>query len=702
MLNAGPSRAALTLLTVLVLIGGPARVAVAAQGANRDLGAGYWVIEESGVVHPFGTGSPADVGPVAVDLEPGPGGSSWALTLDGVVHPLGGAPHHGDVDMATLGPDEKVASMSALADGSGYWVFTDRGRALAFGAAPDLGDLVDLGISDRLLGPVVASVATPDGAGYYMLGGDGGVFAFGSARFAGSVPQIVPLDDLRAPLVGMIPDPDGSGYWLVAADGGLFSFDAEFRGSIPGVLPPGTELNQPVVGAIAYGNGYLMVASDGGVFNFSDLAFFGSLGATPPQSPVVSIAAMTDRGATDTVLASPGLNGASPDSFSLNTSVSGDGTKVVFESEATNLVVGDDEGFRDIFVRDLDTGSTVRVSVSSEGVAANGPSFDPTMSSDGRLVAFESLADNLVPDDTNGARDVFVHDLLTGSTTRVSVASDGGQLDGESFNPDFDGAARLVVFSSDADNVVPGDSDHFRDIFVHDLVSGTTEWLSPSADGGLSPGESDRPSIDRSGRFVAFSSLAENLVKGDTNGKRDIFVHDRQTGTVTLVTRAADGGPSDGSSFRADLSGDGRYVAFDSLAGNLVADDTNGVRDVFVHDLVTGTTSRASVSDTGGQAVAASVAPAISSDGRYVAFASGSPDLVEGDTNERDDIFRRDLVAGRTELISVALTGAGANGGSAMKSISDNGEVIAYTSVATNITEEDTGGTRAVFAFRDR
>ena len=699
MLTAGPTRALATLITVALLLVVPVPPARAASGAD---GSGYWLLEESGVVHSFGTGSPAEVGPVAVDLEPGPGGSSWALTLDGVVHPLGGAPHHGNVDPALLDPGEKVASLSAVADGSGYWVFTDRGRALAFGSAPDLGDLVDLGISDRLAGPVVASVATPDGEGYYMLGSDGGVFAFGSARFAGSVPEIVPLAGLRAPLVGMIPDPDGSGYWLVAADGGLFSFDAEFRGSLPGILPPGTELNQPVIGAISYGNGYLMVASDGGVFNFSDLAFFGSLGANPPQSAVVSIAAMKDRTATDTVLASPGIGGRGPTSFSLNTAVSGDGNMVVFESEADNLVVGDDEGIRDIFVRDLESGTTRRVSISSEGITANGPSFDPTISSDGTKVAFESLADNLVPGDTNGTRDVFVHDLTTGITTRVSVASGGGQLNGESFNPDFDGEAGLVVFSSDADNVVAADTDHMRDIFVHDLASGTTEWLSPGADGGPSSGESDRPSIDRSGRFVAFSSLAANLVTGDTNGQRDIFLRDRLTGVTTLVTNAADGGGSDGSSFRADISGDGRIIAFDSLATNLVAEDTNGVRDVFVHDLATGVTTRVSVAGDGSQATAASVAPAISADGRFVAFASGSPDLVAGDTNERDDIFRHDRLSGRTELISVARTGAGTDGGSAMKSISDNGEVVAYTSVATNITEEETGGTRAVYAYRDR
>ncbi|GEM_PF-4319679 len=675
---------------------GPPR---ASAGTGTD---GYWLIEESGVIHSFGAGDPSGVGPVAVDLEPGPGGSSWALTLDGVVHPLGGAPHHGDVDVSELAPGEKVASLSALADGSGYWVFTDRGRALAFGAAPDLGDLPALGLADQLAGPIVASVATPDGRGYYMLGSDGGVFAFGSARFVGSVPQIIPLDQLRAPLVGIIPDPDGSGYWLVAADGGLFSFDADFRGSLPGILPPGTELNQPVIGAIAYGNGYLMVASDGGVFNFSDRAFVGSLGGNPPQSAIVSIAAVTNSPATDTVMASTSLDGKGPDSFSLNTSVSGDGTMVVFESEATNLVAGDNEGVRDIFVRDLSTGSTVRASVSTDGVAANGPSFDPTISEDGNLVAFESLASNLVPGDTNGTRDVFVRDLRTGVTTRVSVASDGGELDGESFNPDFNGDATLVVFSSDADNVVAGDTDHLRDIFVHDLTSGTTQWLSPAAGGGPANGDSDRPSIDRSGRLVAFSSRADNLVPGDTNGARDIFIHDRLTGSVTLVTTAAGGGPSDGSSFRADLSGDGTLVAFDSLASNLVAGDTNGVRDVFVRDLTSGVTTRVSVADDGGQAAAASVAPAISTDGRYVAFASGSPDLVEGDTNERDDIFRRDLVNGHTDLISVALTGAGTNGGSAMKSISSDGEVVVYTSVATNITEEDTGGTRAVYAYRDR
>ncbi len=263
-------------------------------GSGRS---GYWLLGADGAVYPFGDAaphgdasaaltsasatSPGSTGAVrAVDLEPTPSGQGyWVLDSRGRVHPFGDAAHLGDVLPARLGAGEAPASLSATRTGAGYWVFTNRGRALAFGDAAALGDL----IGRTLNGPVLDSVATPSGQGYYMVAADGGIFAFGDARFAGSMGGRA----LNAPVRSLVPDRDGAGYWLVAADGGVFAFDAPFRGSMGG-----QRLNKPVRGMVRYGDGYLMVGEDGGLFAFSDLPFTGSLGAHPPASPIVSVAAL--------------------------------------------------------------------------------------------------------------------------------------------------------------------------------------------------------------------------------------------------------------------------------------------------------------------------------------------------------------------------------------------------------------------------
>lgn len=259
--------------------------------------AGYWLLESDGTVHPFGTDARhygdalLDDGVTAIALASTPSGRGY-LVLDsaGTVHARGDASHHGSLtDTAVaLAPGERVTTLSVTPSGRGYWIFTSLGRAIAFGDAPHLGDLVSLGITP--VGDVISSVATPDGRGYYLLGTDGGVFTFGTASFAGSIPGLgIELD---CDIVGLVPDPAGAGYWLVACDGGVFSFGgAPFVGSVPGILPAGTVLAAPVTAMVPFGNGYLMVATDGGAFNFAtDRAFLGSLGASPPDTPVVAIA----------------------------------------------------------------------------------------------------------------------------------------------------------------------------------------------------------------------------------------------------------------------------------------------------------------------------------------------------------------------------------------------------------------------------
>src|SRR3989441_47631 len=233
----------------------------------------------------------------------------------------------------------------------------------------------------------------------------------------------------------------------------------------------------------------------------------------------------------------------------------------------------------------------------SGGAQGNGSSgligfaFPPALSADGRFIAFVSLATSLVAGDTNGATDVFVRDRQTGTTERVSVASDGTESNDASLGSALSADGRLVAFQSDATNLVPGDTNSATDVFVHDRQTGMTERVSVASDGTQANNASSYPVLSADGRFVAFDSAATDLVAGDTNGASDVFVHDRQTGTTERVSGASDGTQGNDASAGPALSADGRLVAFHSTATNLVAGDTNRAYDVFVHELMVSTTT---------------------------------------------------------------------------------------------------------------
>jgi Tol biopolymer transport system component len=293
-------------------------------------------------------------------------------------------------------------------------------------------------------------------------------------------------------------------------------------------------------------------------------------------------------------------------------------------------------------VHDRRTGKTTRVSVASDGTGANFNSYSPALSADGRFVAFDSWASNLVDDDTEGWSDIFVHDRRTGKTTRVSVANNGTKGDSSSFDPAISADGRFVAFSSFASNLVTDDTNAAPDVFVHDRKIGQTTRVSVATGGGQANNYSVVPQLSGDGRYVAFGSDASNLVADDTNGAGDIFVHDRQTGRTTRVSVATGGAQANALSFSPAISANGRYVAFSSFASDLVTDDTNGAPDVFVHSLQTGQTTRVSVANSGTQGDSSSFYPAISADGRFVAFSSFASNLVPDDTNNELDIFVRD------------------------------------------------------------
>jgi Tol biopolymer transport system component len=383
--------------------------------------------------------------------------------------------------------------------------------------------------------------------------------------------------------------------------------------------------------------------------------------------------------------------------------ISGDGRFVAFESSASNLVAGDTNFRPDCFVRDRLTGQTTRVSVSSAGVEGLGNAQLPSISSDGRFVAFMSDSMQLVAGGTPGIFSVFVHDRQTGQTTRVSTATGGVAGNLNSRQPSISADGTVVVFESSANNLVSGDTNGFQDVFVHDRGAGTTTRVSVSSAGAQGNDHSggdplSRPRVSADGRFVAFQSRASNLVANDTSGASDIFVHDRQTGQTTRVSVSSAGQPATGDSINPSISADGRFVAFWSGAGNLVPGDSNGAEDIFVHDRQAAHTTRVSVSSSGTQANAFSSYPAISANGRMVAFWSIATNLTAGYVNTFSaDVYVHDRQSGQTTLASTATNGTQGNGDSREPEISADGRFVAFHSLATTLVAADTNGFYDIF-----
>jgi len=401
--------------------------------------------------------------------------------------------------------------------------------------------------------------------------------------------------------------------------------------------------------------------------------------------------------------------GGDPDGVSFNASISGDGRYVAFWSPASDLVSGDGNGVDDVFVRDLRARTTTRASVDTAGGDPNEASFFPSISADGRYVAFASRANDLVPGDSGSSEDIFVRDLQAGTTTRVTVDAAGGDPDAGTRHAWISADGRHVVFASPASDLVPGDGNGLEDVFVRDLQAGTTSRASVDTGGGDPNGASGSApmfvpsSISADGRYVEFFSDASDLVAGDGNGLPDVFLRDLQAGATTRVNVDTTGGDPNGASDWTcstgpqSISADGRYVAFCSYASDLVANDGNGIADVFVRDRQAGTTSRVSVDTAGGDPDGFSCCPSISADGRNVAFQSLATDLVPGDTNSALDVFVRDVQTGTTTRVSADFFGREANGVSGIGSISADGRYVAFHSAASNLVAGDANGTFDIY-----
>jgi Tol biopolymer transport system component len=416
---------------------------------------------------------------------------------------------------------------------------------------------------------------------------------------------------------------------------------------------------------------------------------------------------------------------------SLYPPVSYDGALVAFFSASTNLVRGDDNGVGDVFVRDVAKRQTTLVSVSSDGRIGNGESTYPSISGDGRFVAFTSNASNLDSGDDNGVADIFVHDRETGTTERVSVNSSGEGADGESYTyfPSISYDGRYVVFMSKAGNLAPNDRNGDWDVFLRDREEKRTIRVSLGVNGEDGNGPSLHAVISGDGRFVAFNSRASNLVSNDRNGADDVFLYNRTTAQISKVSVGPNGNEGNGDSDRASISYDGRRVAFSSVASNLTLGDRNNAEDVFIMDLREGRREDlrenpiavVSIATSGVQMMQLDIdrhdiccllsllccvvdtildrKSVISADGNTVVFRSDAANLVSDDFNERQDIFIRNVEAGATDRVSVSSRGGESDGTSVHHGVSFNGRFIAFSSTATNLVENDTNGVSDIFLY---
>ena len=416
---------------------------------------------------------------------------------------------------------------------------------------------------------------------------------------------------------------------------------------------------------------------------------------------LLSMLAIALPGGAFPALAAPGettrvsvdSSGAQANNYSRFPAISADGRYVAFESEASNLVAGDNNGTGDVFVHDRQTGATTRVSVDSSGVEANGSSDASAISGDGRYVAFSSYASNLVSGDTNGMIDIFVHDRQTGQTMRVSVNSSGAQANDNSsdFHVAISWDGRYVAFQSDASNLITGDTNGVGDVFVHDRQTGQTTRGSVASSGTEANASSGNPSLSDDGRYVAFSSSATNLVSGDTNDKTDVFVHDLQTGATTRVSINSFGVQANMGGSSPAISGDGRYVMFSSHSYNLIAEQELYDGQVYLHDRQTGQTTLASRYSDGEPMFTGEIdGPTLSRDGRYIAYGfygHGELGLM--------NIWVRDLQMGET--IQVTNGGVDYEDSSSYPSLSANGSLVAYMSHSSRLIDGDTNGVTDVF-----
>ena len=375
---------------------------------------------------------------------------------------------------------------------------------------------------------------------------------------------------------------------------------------------------------------------------------------------------------------------------------SGDGRYVIFDSPATNLVAGDSNGVSDVFVRDLVSGTTERISLAHDGSELESQSRDPSISADGRFVAFSSFATDVLDGVTTGQSELFLLDRETGILDRITRTVDGQAADGPSFRPSISGDGRFVAFTSRATNLVDDATGAITAAFLFDRATGTTIVLPmPEVEAGADLYSYD-PVVSEDGGIIAYLTDAETSA-GSSDFVTSLLLYDSATGTTEVASPVVDGASPNDLIYGMALSSDGRFVTFSSEATNHVDGDANGQSDVFVYDRETGLLERVSVGVGGIEADGDSLNSDLSGEGRFVVFGSDATNLVDGDTNGQRDIFVLDRSSGGIERVSLAVDGAESNGLSYRPSISGDGRFVFFQSVATNLVPNDTNAVADVF-----
>jgi Tol biopolymer transport system component len=397
------------------------------------------------------------------------------------------------------------------------------------------------------------------------------------------------------------------------------------------------------------------------------------------------------------------------DGYSSTPSLSANGRFVAFSSSASNWVEGDTNNNNDIFVYDRRLGVTERVSVSNSGGENRSPSYNPSLSADGRYVAFQSSTTDLIEGVPVGSSGIFVYDrdantveLVSGDRNNPSTSTSATGIAG---NAKISADGRYVAFKSSANNLVEGDTNNKTDVFVHDRELKVTERVSVGSrdEGSIdliqSNQDSDQPMISADGRFVAFTSSASNLVENDTNNTSDIFVYDRQSDTVERVSLSSSGEQGNGFANAPSISADGRYVSFSSAASNLVEGDTNRVGDVFVYDRTTQVSERVSVDSVGAQSNGFSFNHGLSADGRYASYSTVASNLLGRSSLRNRDVFVYDRESKTSERVSLSHDGIAGNGDSRESVLSADGRFVAFQSSASNLLADDTNARTDIFVL---
>jgi Tol biopolymer transport system component len=326
--------------------------------------------------------------------------------------------------------------------------------------------------------------------------------------------------------------------------------------------------------------------------------------------------------------------------YSLRPSLSADGTRVAFDTGSSNLHPDDEFGDLDIYVKDLISAELILASTAADGTKGNGYSVRPSISADGTKVVFDSTATNLDPADGDTNFDVYVKDLVTGAVDLVSMTVGGVKGNEASFGAAISPDGTRVAFNSQAANLDPADPDGFTDVYVKDLITGKLLLASTSDQGATGNDASFGPKLSRDGAVVAFMSRATNLDPADAHPYEDVYVKDLETGDLNLVSTADDGTKGNGLSFLGSISADGRVVAFDSLSTNLHSADTDSFDDVFLKDVVTGALMLVSVTAEGVKGNDHSGAASLSAGAGRVAFGSSATNLHPDITGRRQILVK--------------------------------------------------------------